>query len=116
MLYLTTGGMGAGKTLLTLLWVRTLQLATGRPVCIHLWTDPADQQVKPRITLKAEGLKFGWKAIEFEKWQDEPDGTIFIIDECHEVMPTRGATASAPQPHIQQLGTLCKSPPLVCLT
>lgn len=103
MLYLTTGGMGAGKTLFTLLWVRTLQLATGRPVCMHLWTDPEDQQIKPRITLKAEGLKFGWKAIEFEKWQDEPDGTIFIIDECHEVMPTRGATASAPRPHIQQL-------------
>lgn len=103
MLYLITGGMGAGKTLYTLRWVRDLQLATDRPVAIHQTYDKREGKMKPRITLKGEALTWGWKVIDFENWADEPDGTIFIIDECHEVMPTRGATARAPQPHIQDL-------------
>ena len=105
MLYLTTGGMGAGKTLYTLSWVRALQLATDRPVAIHQVHDKREDKMKPRITLQGEALSWGWKVIDFENWADEPDGTIFIIDECHEVMPTRGATAKAPSPHIQDLAS-----------
>lgn len=92
MLYLVTGGMGAGKTLFTLKWVRELQLSSNRPVC---YTSV--------IRLKGEALTWGWKQIEFDKWEDEPDGTIFLIDECHEVLPVRGAGAKAPLPHIQAL-------------
>lgn len=103
MLYLVTGGMGAGKTVFTLKWVRDLQLATNRPVVMHLWTDPKDGVRKPRITLKDEGLTFGWQAIEFEDWEKQPDGTIFIIDECHEVMPTRTGPGSKVPSHIQAL-------------
>ena len=105
MLYLTTGGMGAGKTLYTLSWVRALQLATDRPVAIHQTYSKREDKMKPRITLKGEALTWGWKVIDFENWADEPDGTIFIIDECHEVMPTRGATSKAPSPHIQDLAS-----------
>ena len=36
MFYLVTGGVGTGKTLFTLKWVRELQLETGRPVCYCL--------------------------------------------------------------------------------
>ena len=102
MLYVTTGGMGAGKTLYTLRWVRDLQLASNRPVAIHQVPDK-DGVLKPVITLKGDALNWGWKVIDFEKWQDEPDGTIFIIDECHEVLPTRGATSKAPNDHIKAL-------------
>lgn len=92
MLYLVTGGMGAGKTLFTLFWVRALQLSSNRPVCYN-----------PVLKLKGEALTWGWKEAEFDKWQDEPDGTIFITDECHEVMPIRGAGAKAPPDHIKAL-------------
>lgn len=105
MLYLVTGGMGAGKTVFTLAWVRALQLASGRPVVMHRWTDPKDQVRKPRITLKGEGLAFGWTDIEFEDWEKQPDGTIFIIDECHEVLPTRTGPRSTVPSHIQALAT-----------
>ena len=92
MLFLVTGGMGAGKTLLTLKWTRALQIISNRPVC---YTSV--------LKLKGEALTWGWKEIEFEKWQDEPDGTIFIIDECHEVLPVRGSGAKAPPSHVQAL-------------
>ncbi|MBP7645149.1 MAG: hypothetical protein KA751_00180 [Comamonas sp.] len=105
MLYLVTGGMGAGKTVFTLAWVRALQLSSGRPVVMHRWTDPQDDVRKPRITLKGEGLTFGWVDIEFEDWEKQPDGTIFIIDECHEVLPTRTGPRSTVPPHIQALAT-----------
>lgn len=92
MLYLVTGGMGAGKTLFTLKWARELQLKTNRPVCYTTV-----------LRLKGEALTWGWKQIEFADWQKEPDGTIFVIDECHEVLPVRGAGAKAPPDHIQAL-------------
>ncbi|MGE8445693.1 MAG: zonular occludens toxin domain-containing protein [Comamonas sp.] len=92
MLYLVTGGMGAGKTLFSLKWARELQQSTNRPVC---YTSV--------LRLKGEALTWGWKQIEFADWQQEPDGTIFVIDECHEVLPVRGAGAKAPPDHIQAL-------------
>lgn len=82
-LYLTTGGNGAGKTLFTLWDVRQLQQKSGRPV--FFWGFSAKQPL----------LDFGWQEFEPSKWQDLPDGSICIVDECQKVMPTR-ATGQPP--------------------
>jgi zona occludens toxin len=76
-LYLTTGANGAGKTLFTLQDVRKLQLETGRPV--YYWG----------FTPKKPIEDFGWLPFEPENWQDLPDGSICLIDECQKVMPLR---------------------------
>ncbi len=89
--FLVTGGTGAGKTLFTLKWVRDLQLQSGRPVCYN-----------KHLTLKPAALEFGWKQIDIREWEKEPDGTIFIVDECHKDFPTRGG-AGAPPAYIQNL-------------
>lgn len=92
MLYLRTGANGSCKTLFTLKDVRALQLETGRPVA---WNG--------RFKLKPEKeLEFGWKKIEFKDWQAEEDGTIFLIDECHNDMPVRPNSAAVPE-HIRML-------------
>lgn len=92
MLYLRTGANGSCKTLFTLKDVRALQLETGRPVA---WNG--------RFKLKPEKeLEFGWKKIEFKDWQAEQDGTIFLIDECHNDMPVRPNSAAVPD-HIRML-------------
>jgi zona occludens toxin len=92
MLYLRTGANGSCKTLFTLKDVRELQLATGRPVA---WNG--------RFKLKPEKeLEFGWKKIEFKDWQAEEDGTIFLIDECHNDMPVRPNSAAVPD-HVRML-------------
>lgn len=92
MLYLRTGANGTCKTLFTLKDVREKQLKEGRPVC---WNG--------RFKLKPEVEKeFGWKRIEFKDWQDQQDGTIFLIDECHNDLPKRPNGAMVP-PHIAKL-------------
>lgn len=92
MLYLRTGANGSCKTLFTLKDVRELQLASGRPVA---WNG--------RFKLKAEKeAEFGWKRIEFKDWQAEQDGTIFLIDECHNDMPLRPNSAPVPD-HVRML-------------
>lgn len=78
-LFLTTGANGAGKTLFTLLDVRKLQLETSRPVFFN------------GFTAKQPLLDFGWQEFEPEKWQDCPDGSILVIDECHLKLPLRGS-------------------------
>ncbi|MFS2207182.1 zonular occludens toxin domain-containing protein [Variovorax sp. Varisp36] len=88
MLYLRTGANGSCKTLFTLADVRKLQLDSGRPVA---WNG--------RFKLKPEIEKeFGWKRIEFKDWQAEPDGTIFLIDECHNDLPKRAPSVPVPGP------------------
>lgn len=82
-LYLTSGGNGAGKTLFTIWDVRQLQLKTGRPV--FFWGFNAKQPL----------LDFGWQEFEPANWQELPDGSICIVDECQKVMPTR-ATGQPP--------------------
>lgn len=92
MLYLRTGGNGSGKTLFTLQDVRKLQLETGRPVCHN-----------GRFKIKPEKeAEFGWKKIDFKDWQDQDDGTIFLIDECHYDLPQR-PPSQFPPPHIAKL-------------
>jgi zona occludens toxin len=88
MLYLRTGANGSCKTLFTLWDVRDLQLKTGRPVA---WNG--------RFKLNPEKeLEFGWTKIDFKDWQSQPDGTIFLIDECHNDMPKRSPGSAVPEP------------------
>lgn len=70
MIYLTTGGNGAGKTLITLKDVREQQVKENRPVYYHGFT--AKQQLKD----------WGWQEFDPKKWQDLPDGSICVMDEC----------------------------------
>lgn len=77
MIYLTTGGNGAGKTLFTLFDVRAAQLKENRPVYYHGF-----EALKPIED-------FGWLPFEPEKWQDLPDGSICIFDECQNEFPAK---------------------------
>lgn len=91
MLYLVTGTNGAGKTLNTLKWVRERSLKEGRPVCHNGRFEPVPG-----------GELTDWKAIDIKNWQDEPDGTIFLVDECHNDFPLR-APSSAPPDYVKML-------------
>ncbi len=77
MIYLTTGGNGAGKTLLTLKDVREQQLKENRPVYFH--------------GFKAKQVLFdwGWQEFDPKKWQDLPDGSICVMDECQNEFPAK---------------------------
>jgi zona occludens toxin len=77
MIYLTTGGNGAGKTLFTLADVRAQQLAENRPVYYHGFE--ALQPIKD----------FGWLPFDPLKWQDLPDGSICVFDECQNEFPAK---------------------------
>lgn len=91
MLYLVTGANGAGKTLNTLKWVRERSVKEGRPVCHNGRFEPVEG-----------GELSTWKKIEFKDWQDQPDGTIFLIDECHNDLPLRPPSATPPD-HVKML-------------
>lgn len=85
MLYIISGANGAGKTLNTLKWVRERQLKENRPVCHNGRFEPVEG-----------GELAGWKKVDFKDWQDEPDGTIFLIDEAHNDLPNRPAGSAVP--------------------
>lgn len=85
MLHLITGANGAGKTLNTLKWVRERSLKENRPVCHN-----------GRFEAVPGGELSSWKKIDFKDWQSEPDGTIFLIDECHNDMGVRASSAAVP--------------------
>ena len=85
MLYLITGANGAGKTLNTLKWVQARAVKESRPVAHNGRFEPVEG-----------GELANWKAIDFQKWQDEPDGTIFVVDECHNDLPLRPPSAIPP--------------------
>lgn len=91
MLHLITGANGAAKTLNTLKWVRDRQIKETRPVCHNGRFEPVEG-----------GELSSWKKIDFKDWQAEPDGTIFLIDECHNDMPVRQAGSATPE-HIRML-------------
>lgn len=85
MIYFTTGGNGAGKTLITLRDVRAQQLKENRPVYYHGFEmDPA------------KATEFGWQAFDPKKWQDLPDGSICIMDECQNEFPLRRSGSEVP--------------------
>jgi zona occludens toxin len=84
MIYLTTGANGAGKTLVTLRDVRAQQVKETRPVYFHGFE--AGQQL----------LDWGWQEFDPKKWQDLPDGSICVMDECQNEFPMRGSSAAVP--------------------
>lgn len=86
MIYLTTGANGAGKTLLTLKAVREQQLKENRPVYYHGF----DMNL-----VKAE--EFGWQEFDPKKWQELPDGSICVMDECQNEFPLRRSGAEIPE-------------------
>lgn len=85
MLHLITGANGAGKTLNTLKWVRERSVKEGRPVCHNGRFEPVEG-----------GELESWKKIDMKNWQDEPDGTIFLVDECHNDFPLRPPSGTPP--------------------
>lgn len=85
MIYLTTGANGAGKTLLTLKDVRAQQLKENRPVYYHGF----DMD-------EAKAAEFGWQKFDPKKWQDLPDGSICIMDECQNEFPLRRSGSEVP--------------------
>ena len=87
MLYLVTGANGAGKTLNTLKWVAERAAKESRPVCHNGRFEPVEG-----------GALASWKKVDFKDWQNEPDGTIFLIDECHNDLPLRPSSAPVPDP------------------
>lgn len=91
MLYLITGANGAGKTLNALKWVRERSLKESRPVCHNGRFEPVPG-----------GELADWKHIDIKDWQNEPDGTIFLVDECHNDFPLR-APSSAPPDYVKML-------------
>lgn len=85
MIYLTTGANGAGKTLITVRDVRAQQLKENRPVYYHGFDmDPA------------KAAEFGWQTFDPKKWQDLPDGSICVMDECQNEFPLRRAGSEVP--------------------
>lgn len=101
MLYLRTGANGSCKSLFTLKDVREKQLAELRPVCVIVGddTDPTRQYVKIKPAIMEE---FGWKTCQFKDWWAQPDGTIFLADECHNYLPKRPNGSAVPQ-HVSRL-------------
>jgi len=91
MLYLITGANAAGKTLNTLKWVREQSVKEGRPVCHNGRFEPVEG-----------GELQSWKKIDAKDWQAQPDGTIFLIDECHNDFPLR-PTGSTPPDYVRML-------------
>jgi zona occludens toxin len=105
MIYLTTGGNGAGKTLFTLKAVRELQLeriAKGRPSQVYYSIDTDKREgdvsgdVRGRFELSEEGKKFGWLPIDAKTWWDMPDESIFLFDECQFDFPATGPRDKVP--------------------
>lgn len=97
MLYLRTGANGSCKSLFTLKDVRDKQVKEGRSVCVIVGDkdNPDRQYVKIKAAKMAE---FGWTTCRFDDWWDQPDGTIFFADECHNYLPKRQTGAHVPQP------------------
>ncbi len=77
MIYLRTGANGAGKTLLTLRDVREKAIKENRPV-FH----------NGRFEIVPGGPLDGWQKFDFKDWQSIADGAIFVVDECHNEMPS----------------------------
>jgi zona occludens toxin len=85
MLYVSTGGNGAGKTLFTVWDVRQEQIRSGRAVFFHGFN-----------ALSKLLDEFGWKLFEPSKWQELPDGSICIFDEAQNDFPPRKQGAPVP--------------------
>lgn len=86
MIYFTTGANGAGKTLITLRDVRAQQLKENRPVYYNGF------DMHPE-----KATEFGWQKFDPKHWQELPDGSICIMDECQNEFPLRRSGADVPE-------------------
>lgn len=101
MLFVRTGANGTCKSLFTLQDARDKQLKELRPVCVIVGdaSDPTRQYVKIKPSIMQE---FAWTTCRFEEWWDQPDGTIFLADECHNYLPKRPNGSPVPL-HVSRL-------------
>lgn len=91
MLYLVTGQPGAGKTALGLDRAFKLQ-KEGRTVYAH--------GIKDLDYERAGFLPFPDN--DPTRWQELPDGSVCIIDECYTAFPNRNASSKVP-PHVEAM-------------
>ncbi|WP_225785545.1 zonular occludens toxin domain-containing protein, partial [Xenophilus sp. Marseille-Q4582] len=102
MLYLRTGANGSCKSLFTLEDVRAKQLKELRPVCVIIGkpahgTEPEDRE-RRYLKIKPEIMKeFGWTECHYSDWWAQPNGTIFLADECHNWLPKRANGSAVPE-------------------
>ena len=73
MIRLITGLPGAGKSLRLVQAIKQY-LAEGRNVYVEGIDNLTD---------------FGWQACNARRWQDLPDGSVIVVDECQKVWPSR---------------------------
>ncbi|MBN9430357.1 MAG: zonular occludens toxin [Burkholderiales bacterium] len=90
MIHLITGQPGAGKTLYAL-W-SMLALTKAEPHRPVFYSGISDLKVD------------GWQEVEADKWQDCPEGSIIVIDECQRAFRPRGAGQQVPE-HVSALET-----------
>lgn len=102
MLYLRTGANGSCKSLFTLKDLRDKQVAEGRSVCVLIGkpavgTEPADPERRYLKIYPKTMQEFGWTECHFSEWWSQPDGTIFLGDECHNYLPKRPNGSAVPE-------------------
>lgn len=102
MLYLRTGANGSCKSLFTLKDLRDKQVAEGRSVCVLIGkpatqTEPADPGRRYLLIKPKTMQDFGWTECHYSQWWSQPDGTIFLADECHNWLPKRANGSAVPE-------------------
>lgn len=86
MIFLTTGGNGTAKTLITLKVIRDRQVAEGRKVYYNGFDmDPA------------KAAEFGWEKFDPVEWEKCDDGAILFCDECQNQFPKRSGSQAEPK-------------------
>lgn len=101
MLFLRTGLPGGGKTLNTIKDLDEEHQADPKDPTKRLHKEPDHPDLPPRTIyysgipeLKIDKLKSNW--VEFEtpdKWYEQPDGSVIVIDEAQRVFGTDGSRA-----------------------
>lgn len=90
MLFLVTGGNGAGKTLFALRWCRDLELEFRKKGELR---QVYYSGFKPKEKITED---FGWLPCDPRKWMDLPNKSIIIVDEAQSVFVTRGSSSVTP--------------------
>jgi len=86
MIFVTTGGNGTAKTLITLKIIRDRQVAEGRKVYYNGFA------MHP-----AKAAEFGWEKFDPKEWEKCDDGAILFCDEAHNQFPPRSGSQAEPK-------------------
>lgn len=92
MLYLLTGQPGSGKTALAIDRALTLASAEGRSIYAHGIKD---------LDFEKAGFK-RFPDDDPARWQELPDGSVCLIDECYSTFPNRNPGSKVPE-HVEAL-------------